>query len=144
MPTIQKQLSALPSDTRTFESKQAPYLCIKCEKGYMVPVVEEGEPDYTEHYACLNCSFHDTIPTLLIIASQIGTSLIGVTVSIYLAFENLLALNNAPIAQNSSAAATILFITALLFTLGFLFVFYQSFKGLLKRRAYIRPRGLGG
>lgn len=143
MPTIQKQLNSLPRPAQTFDSKHTHYLCTQCEKGYMTPVVEEGEPDYTEHHVCLNCSFHDTIPMLLIIACQIGTSLIGVSVSIYLAFENFFALNNTNIAATGSTTATILFIAALLFTLGFLFVLYQSFKGLIKRRSYIRHQGFG-
>jgi len=135
------QVSQNETERKAFLLRQSPFVCIKCHKGYMMPVIEEGEPDYTEHYACIHCNFHDTIPTLVIIASQIVTALLGVSVSIYLAIESLLVLS-ADVEQlglGRQAEESALLTVASLFTLGFVYVLYQSFQGLLKRRAYLNP-----
>ena len=123
------------------EESPSPFICIACRKGHMVPAIEEGDPDYTEHYACSSCGFHDTIPGAAIILSQFLTSILGLMISTYLLITNFMPLLDLQTGASSSLTAyeeIALSTIALAFSAGFLYVMYQSMKGLLHRKSYLK------
>lgn len=128
-----------PQDIATpaLNIRHSPYTCIKCQRGTMIPAIEEGEPEYTEHYVCQKCSFHDTIPTLAIIASQMFTAIIGIGVCFYLLLERASHLGTHELLSTEQVLQNLLLISiSALFISGFVYVLYQSFKGTAKRRSY--------
>jgi len=119
--------------------KVSQYKCTQCLSGHMIPITEEGESDYTEHYSCNQCVHRDTIPTLVIIISQMLSSLVGVSVCLHLAMihsSQLITLS----AQDGTLVAqqSLLILTSCLFIIGFLYVMYQSVTGALHRHQYTR------
>ena len=123
--------------TITPEEKVSPYTCIKCKRGYMLPAIEEGEPEYTEHYVCQKCGFHDTIPTVAIIASQMFSAIVGIAICLYLLLDLASYLGEAELLSTVQVLQhTLLISISGLFVVGFIYVLYQSFKGTIHRRAY--------
>lgn len=119
--------------------KTSQYKCTQCLSGQMMPVTEEGESDYTEYYACNQCVHRDTIPTLVIIISQMLSSLVGVSVCLHLAIDHSSQLSTLS-AQDGTLVAqqSLLILMSCLFIACFLYVMYQSVKGALHRHQYAR------
>lgn len=105
----------------------------------MTPLAGEGEPEYSEQYACVHCGFHDTIPALAIITSQFITALLGIAVSVYLTLDSASILFSATTPGSTAAVAeeSALITISVLFALGFIYVLHQALSGFLKRRAYL-------
>lgn len=117
---------------------QSPYSCIKCGEGAMIPAIQEGEPDYTDNYLCAQCHFHDNIPTVGILLSQVFTSIAGIALCFFLLQEYLITdeLSRQGSMLNSFALCAAL---CLLF-LGFGYVLYKACQGFKKRRRYLSTK----
>lgn len=123
--------------TPALSVRYSPYTCFKCQGGMMAPAIEEGEPEYTEHFVCQKCSFHDTIPSLAVIASQMFTAMLGIGVCFYLFLEHASYLNSSEALSTELVLQHLLLMSiSALFIAGFVYVLYQSFKGSIKRRSY--------
>jgi len=114
------------------------FVCTKCQLGYMLPAIEEGEPDYTEHYTCHKCQHHDIIPTLVTIISQLGSGFLGIFICAYLASDHSSVLSSfyAELEQDKPALNTLMAILTLIFAFSFGYVIIQAVKGYMHRRAY--------
>lgn len=127
------------TETKDPITRSSPYTCIKCRRGVMLPAIEEGEPEYTEQYVCQSCGFHDSIPTMAIIASQFLSSVIGIGICSYLLSHHMSILNqDIPLSGSQVLQHLLLVLISATFVVGFVYVLYQSFKGTNHRRAYTR------
>ncbi len=112
----------------------------------MRPMLNDGEPDFTDRYICDTCQHEDDIPTVGIIAGQFVSCLIGGGICAYLLiirFRQLLqSVRSNDLGQ--TAADIALFLLAALFTVGFSFLLAKSLKGYYHRRAYLFPDFLPG
>lgn len=114
------------------------YKCPQCIQGRMIPVTEEGEADYTEHYACNQCDHQDSIPTLVIIISQMLSALIGISICLYLAFEHTALLTGLSAKEDTLVIKeSVLILMACLFIASFVYVMYQAFSGAIHRYNYV-------
>lgn len=114
-------------------------VCIKCRQGLMDPVKSENEPEYTDRYQCGHCSHVATIPSILIIMSQLVCVLLGSTITLYLLFNHTgAALSAWQLQHNQGLFAEILFsLLALVMMLGFAFTFYRALANLRLRHRYL-------
>ena len=115
--------------------------CKKCSRGLMFPVIEEGEAEYTENYQCNNCGHVATIPSVLIIVSQLFTGIVGGLFSLVLFIEELETLMTAFQFNISVSIATdmALLSIALIFIAGFTFTVFRAVRDIRKRKSYRIP-----
>lgn len=136
-------MSPQPMDQLESAQRESEFTCIKCQKGKMHKVLGEGEPDFTDQYACSFCNFSDTIPTNLILTTQTVTSLAGVAICLFLMFEHfgiILVYEGPSLGGWQHVKEIALIMIAALFALGFVFVLYQAMKGKAMRRAYLKDQ----
>ncbi|KZZ76297.1 MULTISPECIES: hypothetical protein [unclassified Oleiphilus] len=117
------------------DTLQSPYTCIRCGEGSMISAVQEGEPDYTDNYLCLKCHHHDNIPTNGILLSQLMTSLIGLSLSLYLLYEYVLSSSDTSVTQVETTALTLVVSG---FVIGFVYVLYKAAIGYRLRKSYLK------
>ncbi len=116
-------------------------VCINCKQGLMDPVRSEDEPEYTDHYQCGHCGHSATIPSLLIIISQILSGLLGGGLTLYLM---LIHADNALSAREDEASSTFMIEAALvglavLLLAGFAYTLYRAACNLIIRHRYRHP-----
>lgn len=104
---------------------------------------EEGETDLTEHYRCNHCQHQDNIANPINLASQLITGLLGLGVSLYLAFESLLNIQQNMLSNNAtplSATQASAMAAATVFATAFIYLLYRCSMAFLKRRSYVRVK----
>jgi len=102
--------------------------------------LEEGEPEYTDTYICIQCGHRATIPSLVIITSQFISGLLGTMVCLYLMAINLSQVLSAiqfglsqPILTHS-----LFVIMAAIFIGGFGYTIFRDITGLRLRHQYLK------
>ena len=116
-------------------------VCIKCKQGLMDPIKNDNEPEYTDQYQCGHCGHTDTIPSSLIITSQLLCVLMGSAITLYLLFRHLAALFTAlqfntpePVWRDMLFSGL-----ALALMIGFGYVFFRALSNLNLRHRYLHP-----
>lgn len=114
-------------------------VCIKCRQGLMDPVKSENEPEYTDRYQCGHCGHTATIPSMLIIMSQVISVLLGSAITLYLMVVHLGAALSAWQFHQSAGLWPELLLTllALLLMAGFAFTFFRALANLTLRHRYL-------
>lgn len=117
-------------------------VCTNCRQGLMDPVRDDEEPEYTDRYQCGHCGHVATIPSVLIITSQIISALLGGGITIY-----LLALHGGNLIelwQYGEGGSLLhdggLTALAILLIAGFAYVFYRAACGIALRLRYRQPQ----
>ena len=120
-------------------------VCTNCRQGLMDPVRDEEEPEYTDRYQCGHCGHMATIPSLLIITSQIISALLGGGITFYLLVlhgGNLVELwqygGDGNLLHEGGLAAA-----ALLLLSGFIYIFIRAANGIALRLQYRQPKRSG-
>lgn len=116
------------------------FICTKCRQGRMEPLLQEGEPEYTDIFECDQCNHQATIPSLVIISSQLISAMMGGVLSIYLFIQHLskvLTSFQFNTTDQLSLNFTLMAIAAL-FLLGFGYILYRAFVGISRRQKYKR------
>ncbi|UZE97668.1 hypothetical protein [Alkalimarinus alittae] len=106
----------------------------------MEPIIQEGEPEYTDLFECNQCHNKATIPSLVIISSQLVSAILGGALSVYLFIQHLSKVLRSfqfNTSDNLSINFTLLAIAGL-FIAGFAYVFYRAFVGISRRSKYKR------
>lgn len=117
-------------------------VCTNCRQGLMDPVRDDEEPEYTDRYQCGHCGHIATIPSLLIITSQIISALLGGGITVYLLIlhgGNLIELwqyGGEGSLLHEGALAT----AALLLLSGFIYIFFRAGSGIALRLRYRQPQ----
>ncbi len=118
-------------------------VCINCKQGLMDPVRSDDEPEYTDRYQCGHCGHVDTIPSMLIIASQLISALLGGAITVYLLKRHALELSavfkqddpaNLELAIHGGLSAFALFMLA-----GFVYTLLRAISNLRIRHHYRHP-----
>lgn len=118
-------------------------VCINCKQGLMDPVRNDDEPEYTDRYQCGHCGHVDTIPSLLIIASQMISALLGGAITVYLMQKHLLEL--AALLQKDQPEHMVLALHgglsafALVMLAGFVYTLLRAISNLRIRHHYRHP-----
>jgi len=131
-----------PNETNKQTKNRQKLICTQCKIGEMRPAVQEGEPEYTDHFICRNCQHHDTIPTRDILFNQILTGFIGTIISIYLFITHLSGLFSGiqhGKMRNALQDAS-LTIVSTIFLFGFFYILFQAYIGFKYRHKYASPR----
>ncbi|MDX5299420.1 MAG: hypothetical protein LPK85_10790 [Gammaproteobacteria bacterium] len=118
------------------------FVCTECKRGLMDPLRNEDEPEYTDQYKCGHCGHTATIPSLVIILSQILTGIMGGGVTVYLFILHLGRLLSALQLTDESpgfALDGLLVLIASGMLAGFAYTLYRAGKNLYLRRRYLRP-----
>jgi len=117
-------------------------VCIECKQGLMDPVKSENEPEYTDRYQCGHCGHAATIPSMLIILSQLFCVFLGGAVTLYLFFDHFGAVVTAWQFRQSTGLVTELFFSTLALVLmaGFGYTFYRAVANLNLRHRYLNPQ----
>ncbi|MFE8069583.1 hypothetical protein QQM79_00845 [Marinobacteraceae bacterium S3BR75-40.1] len=117
------------------------YICINCKQGLMDPIRDEDEPEYTDRYQCGHCGHVSTIPSLLIITTQLLSALMGGGISAYLLLRHLGAAVSAwqfdqgtTVASHSGLVAV-----ATLLIAGFAYTLYRAARNYYRRYQYLHP-----
>ncbi len=121
-------------------SNKSNLICKKCKTGNMLPAIQEGEPDYTDHFVCQNCQHHDTIPTKDILFNQILTGVIGLVFSVYLFITHLSGLLSGiqhDKMKNSLQDGGLTFLS-LIFLSGFSYILFRAYSGIRHRHEYTK------
>ncbi len=108
----------------------------------MEPLLYDGEPEYTDIFACDQCKHQATIPSLVIIFSQISSAVVGGMLSAYLFIQQLSKVLTAfqfNTIDNLSENISLMLIAAL-FLLGFGYTFYRAVVGISRRKKYFRNK----
>ena len=108
--------------------------------GAMVPAVEEGDPEYTDNFVCLNCHHRDTIPTKDLLFSQVITALGGIAICLYLLVTELATIFQGMQHDNfkdTLQTSGLIFISAI-FLSGFIYILFRAQKGFRHRRLYMK------
>ena len=113
-------------------------ICKECKSGFMLPAIQEGEPEYTDNFICENCQQHDIIPTLDILFNQIFTGIAGFIFSAYLFISRLSDLFSGIQHGNMKHALNDAGLTAVsaVFLLGFLYILFRAHLGIKHRQEY--------
>ncbi len=118
-------------------------VCINCKQGLMDPIRSDEEPEYTDRYQCGHCGHVDTIPSMLIITSQLVSALLGGAITGYLLQKHLLELiavvqqeqpGSMELAQHGGLSAFALFMLA-----GFIYTLLRAIGNLRIRHHYRHP-----
>ena len=116
-------------------------VCTNCRQGLMDPIRDEEEPEYTDRYQCGHCGHIATIPSVLIITSQIVSALLGGGITLYLLVlhgGHLLELwqygGKGSLLYEGALAAL-----ALLLLSGFLYIMVRAASGIVLRLRYRQP-----
>lgn len=120
--------------------RKSAFICTKCKQGRMEPLIQEREPEYTDIFECNHCHNKATIPSLVIIYSQIFSAVLGGAVSVYLFIQHLAKVLRGfqfNTTENLSVDITLMSIAAF-FIAGFGYVFYRAFIGITRRSKYKR------
>jgi len=116
------------------------YSCNKCKNGRMEPDCQEGEPEYTDIFKCSNpdCGHIATIPSVVIICSQLFSAIFGGAITVYLFILNIAVLISAKSLAFGAYFIRhgLLLFAALALLLGFGFLFYKAIGGILIRRHF--------
>ena len=113
-------------------------ICKQCTSGSMLPAIQEGEPEYTDHFICDNCGFHDAIPTQDILFNQILTGILGFILSAYLFIIHLSGLFTGiqhDSMKNALQDASLTGLSAI-FSLGFIYILFRAHLGIKHRSEY--------
>lgn len=116
------------------------FICTKCKQGRMEPLLHDGEPEYTDIFECNQCNHQATIPSLVIISSQIMSALLGGVLSVYLFIQHLskvLTSFQFNTTDKLSLNFTLMAVAAL-FIVGFGYILYRAFIGISRRKKYQR------
>ncbi len=117
-------------------------VCTNCRQGLMDPIRDEDEPEYTDRYQCGHCGHMATIPSVLILCSQILSALLGGGITTYLlhrhATEALSLFRSTGYGQQLLTDGG-LALAALLLLAAFIYLFYRACKGISKRLRYRLP-----
>ncbi len=127
---------------RSNRKRQVIFTCTKCKQGQMEPVSQQGEPEYTDLFICNHCGQQATIPSLVIIFSQLISALMGGSLSVYLFIQHLskvLASFQFNTSNQLSTNITLMSVAAL-FIVGFGYTLYRAFVGISRRKKYQRSR----
>lgn len=120
-------------------------VCINCRQGLMDPVRDDEEPEYTDRYQCGHCGHVDTIPSWLIILSQIVSAFLGGGVTVHLLLKH--AGNVLRLWRDSGSGALLheitLSIGALTLLAGFIYILFRAFASIALRMRYRQPRHPG-
>ncbi|MFD2228874.1 hypothetical protein [Alkalimarinus sediminis] len=116
------------------------FICTKCRQGRMQPLIQEGEPEYTDLFECDQCNHQATIPSLVIISSQLISAIMGGILSVYLFIQHLSkVLTSFQFNTTDKISVNItLMVIAALFLLGFGYTLYRGFIGISRRKKYKR------
>ncbi|MGM0450572.1 MAG: hypothetical protein ACQERE_07080 [Pseudomonadota bacterium] len=117
-------------------------VCTNCRQGLMDPIRDEDEPEYTDRYQCGHCGHTATIPSILILCSQIVSALLGGGITLYLLQRhgaevlNLFhdGTNSTELLPDAGLAAA-----ALVLLSAFIYLLYRAGKGIGKRMRYRLP-----
>lgn len=120
-------------------------VCTNCRQGLMDPIRDEEEPEYTDRYQCGHCGHIATIPSMLIITSQIISALLGGGITVYLLVlhgGNLLELwqygGEGSLLHEAGLSAA-----ALVLLSGFLYILVRAGSGIALRLSYRQPEKNG-
>lgn len=125
---------------KSHRKSNSAFICTKCSQGRMEPLLQEGEPEYTDIFECSQCSHQATIPSLVIISSQLMSAILGGALSIYLFIQHLskvLTSFQFNTTDKLSLNFTLMTVAAL-FLLGFGYTLYRAFIGISRRKKYKR------
>lgn len=107
----------------------------------MDPVRDEDEPEYTDRFRCGHCGHTTTIPSRLVVFTQILSVILGGAVSLHLLLKHLGAVLNGwqdgqgqPLLLDTSLA---MFAATLLG--GFAYTLYRAVHNMYKRQRYLHP-----
>ncbi|WP_250658541.1 hypothetical protein [Alkalimarinus coralli] len=116
------------------------FTCTKCKQGIMEPLHHEGEPEYTDIFACNQCNHQATIPSLVIISSQLVSAIMGGLLSVYLFIQHLSkVLTSFQFNTSDKLTLNVTFsVIAALFIVGFIYTLYRAFVGISRRKKYKR------
>ena len=109
----------------------------------MDPIRDEDEPEYTDRYQCGHCGHTSTIPSVLILCSQILSALLGGGITAYLLHRHAteaMSLFRSSGYGTQLLADSGLALAALLLLSAFVYLFYRACKGINKRLRYRLPR----
>ncbi|XOZ34402.1 hypothetical protein ACMDCT_04015 [Halomonadaceae bacterium KBTZ08] len=108
----------------------------------MDPIHSEEEPEYTDRYQCGHCGHTATIPSLLIIFSQIASAVLGGAITVYLLQEHGFRALQIVISEGSSGELMRqggLALAAFVLLLAFIYLLLRAFRGIAKRMSYRLP-----
>ncbi len=107
----------------------------------MDPVRNEEEPEYTDRYQCGHCGHSATIPSLLIVFSQLVSALIGGGVALYLMLTHLSAAMSAWQfdEDKGSLQHIVLVVAAGILLAGFGYTLYRAGQNFYRRHIYLHP-----
>lgn len=117
-------------------------ICTNCRQGLMDPIHSEEEPEYTDRYQCGHCGHTATIPSLLIIFSQIASAVLGGGVTAYLLQEHgfqALQIMTTEASSGELMRQGGLALAALVLLLAFIYLLLRAFRGISKRMRYRLP-----
>ena len=121
-------------------------VCTNCRQGLMDPIRDEEEPEYTDRYQCGHCGHIATIPSLLIITSQILSALLGGGITTYLLvlhggnlIEHWQYGGDGHLLHDGGLASA-----ALILLSGFLYILFRAASGIALRLRYRQPEQNGG
>ena len=121
-------------------------VCTNCRQGLMDPVRDDEEPEYTDRYQCGHCGHLATIPSWLIIISQIVSAVFGGGVTLYLLIEH--GGNAFRLWENGGEGnlpgQLALVLAALTLVAGFIYILLRALAGIALRRRYHHPRRASG
>ncbi|WP_133736013.1 hypothetical protein [Halospina denitrificans] len=109
----------------------------------MDPIRDDEEPEYTDRYQCGHCGHIATIPSVLIVTSQIISALLGGGITVYLLVlhgGNMLQLWQYG-GEGSLLHEGGLAVAALLLLGGFLYIMVRAASGIALRVRYRQPQG---
>lgn len=107
----------------------------------MDPIRDEDEPEYTDRYQCGHCGHISTIPSLLIIVTQLLSAFMGGGISAYLLLDHLGAAMSAWQFDQSASVASHLGLVAVAAALigGFIYTLYRAGRNYYRRYQYLHP-----
>lgn len=117
-------------------------VCTNCRQGLMDPIRDDDEPEYTDRYQCGHCGHTSTIPSVLILCSQILSALLGGGITVYLLQHH--AAEAVSLFLSSGYGTHLLLdsglaLAAMLLLSAFIYLFYRACKGISKRLRYRLP-----
>jgi len=117
-------------------------VCTNCRQGLMDPIRDEEEPEYTDRYQCGHCGHVATIPSWLIILSQIISAFIGGGVALYLLTQH--GGDAIQLWQHSGDGnllhETTLALAALTLLAGFIYILFRAAASIALRMRYRHPK----
>ena len=111
-------------------------VCVKCKQGLMDPIRLDDEPEYTDRYQCGHCGHIATIPSAIIVFSQIVCSLMGGSLTFYLLIQQIGIITQSLGSGEGLWGATLPALVGITFILGFVFTLQQGVRNLALRYRY--------